>query len=172
MKNFPDTLLSSNTKSMANVTSTTEDKSADFFLDSDKCLICLSPLQKQTVASCVLQWTSNSCPVDRISFSFIHQKGYSGGAIEKKIKVRVQEKDGDDEEELGDAVICEECGRSDRRHQLLMCIDCDSGYHRDCLTPSLNSGHEGDWICPDCVVTPHHRGKAVQLTKKVPVLFI
>ncbi|XP_026188955.1 PHD and RING finger domain-containing protein 1-like [Mastacembelus armatus] len=38
-----------------------------------------------------------------------------------------------------------------------MCIDCDSGYHRDCLTPSLNSGHEGDWICPDCVVTPHHR---------------
>lgn len=48
-----------------------------------------------------------------------------------QIKVRMQKKvdDDDDEEEEGsNAVICEECGRSDRRHQLLVCTQCDSGY--------------------------------------------
>lgn len=35
----------------------------------------------------------------------------------------------------------------------------------DCLTPTLNTGPEGDWICPDCVHDPHHTGKGVQLTK-------
>lgn len=44
-----------------------------------------------------------------------------------QIKVNVPKK-GDDDEEAGDAVICEECGRSDRRHVLLMCTCCDSGY--------------------------------------------
>nr|XP_033484356.1 PHD and RING finger domain-containing protein 1-like isoform X2 [Epinephelus lanceolatus] len=29
-------------------------------------------------------------------------------------------------------------------------------YHMDCLTPPLNSGHEGDWICTECAVSPQH----------------
>lgn len=49
-----------------------------------------------------------------------------------QIKVRTHKKDDDDEEEeeeeRSSAVICEECGRSDRRHRLLVCIHCDSGY--------------------------------------------
>lgn len=142
---------------------------ADATVDADKCYICLSFFREQTVASldncphvfcleCILQWsqTANTCPVDRISFTFIHP----GGNIQKKIKVRTHKKDDDEEEEeeeeRSSAVICEECGRSDRRHRLLVCIHCDSGYHIDCLTPSLNTGPEGDWICPDCAVTPHH----------------
>lgn len=28
----------------------------------------------------------------------------------------------------------------------------------DCLTPSLNTCPEGDWICPDCVLSPQHTG--------------
>uniref|UniRef100_A0A3B4TH32 PHD and ring finger domains 1 n=1 Tax=Seriola dumerili TaxID=41447 RepID=A0A3B4TH32_SERDU len=137
---------------------------------ADKCYICLSHFEQQTVASlqncqhvfcleCILQWsqTANTCPVDRISFAFIHQRQCPGGAIQKK------KKDANDEEEASDAVICEECGRSDRRHRLLVCIHCDSGYHMDCLTPSLNTGPEGDWICPECAASPHHTGKAVSL---------
>lgn len=55
-----------------------------------------------------------------------------GGAelfVSLQIKVRTQRKDGDgdDEEEGSSAVICEGCGRSDRRHRLLVCIQCDSG---------------------------------------------
>uniref|UniRef100_A0A4W6FPV0 PHD-type domain-containing protein n=1 Tax=Lates calcarifer TaxID=8187 RepID=A0A4W6FPV0_LATCA len=139
----------------------------------DKCYICLSQFEQQTVGSldncqhvfcleCILQWsqTANTCPVDRITFACIHQRRCPGGDIQKKIEVRTPKK-ADDEEEARDAVICEECGRSDRRHRLLVCIHCDSGYHMDCLTPSLNTGPEGDWICPECAVTPHHTGKNV-----------
>lgn len=48
-----------------------------------------------------------------------------------QIKVKTPKKDADDEdeeEEGSNAVICEECGRSDRRHRLLVCTRCDSGY--------------------------------------------
>ncbi|XP_035512774.1 PHD and RING finger domain-containing protein 1-like [Morone saxatilis] len=148
-----------------------DESTADFMPHSDKCSICLSPFDEQAVASlescqhvfcleCILQWsqTANTCPVDRISFAFIHQRRCPGGDIEKKIKVRTQKKttDDGDEEEESNAFICEECGRSDRRHRLLVCTQCDSGYHMDCLTPSLNIGPEGDWICPECAVVPQH----------------
>ncbi|XP_019962071.2 PHD and RING finger domain-containing protein 1-like [Paralichthys olivaceus] len=136
---------------------------------ADKCPICLSGFQHQAVASlekcphvfclqCLLQWsqTANTCPVDRISFAFIYQRRCPGGDVQKKIKVKTQNEDVDDDEEASDAVICEECGRSDRRHQLLVCTHCDSGYHMNCLPPSLNTEPGGDWICPDCAATPPH----------------
>ncbi|KAM8755401.1 PHD and RING finger domain-containing protein 1-like isoform 1-T1 [Acanthopagrus schlegelii] len=142
---------------------------ADLMSDTDKCYICLSPFEKQAVASaencqhvfcleCILQWsqTANTCPVDRISFAFIHQRWCPGGDIQKTIRVKTPKKDDDeDEEEEGSsAVICEECGRSDRRHRLLVCTRCDSGHHMDCLTPPLNTGPEGGWVCPECAIIP------------------
>ncbi|XP_017274731.1 PHD and RING finger domain-containing protein 1 isoform X2 [Kryptolebias marmoratus] len=108
--------------------------------DSDKCYICLSLIKNQTVGSldkclhvfclqCILQWsqTANTCPVDRISFAFIHQRRSPAGVVQKQIRVTPERKDGDDEEEGVSPVICEECGRSDRRHRLLLCARCDSG---------------------------------------------
>ncbi|XP_056279290.1 PHD and RING finger domain-containing protein 1-like [Pseudoliparis swirei] len=144
---------------------------------ADKCYICLSPFEKQIIASLencqhvfcidyILQWsqTSNTCPVDRVRFAFILQRRHPGGAIQKKIKVRtakVEDEEYDEEEEGSNRVMCEECGRSDRRHRLLMCIHCDSGYHMDCLTPSLNTCPEGDWVCAECAVTPQHTDGSV-----------
>ncbi|KAK2851840.1 hypothetical protein Q5P01_008116 [Channa striata] len=140
-------------------------------LMSDKCYICLSAFDRRSVASldncphlfcvqCILRWaqTSNTCPVDRVRFSFVQQRRGPGGDIVKKIKVSVQQKDDDelDQELASNAVNCEECGRSDRGHQLIMCIHCDSGYHMGCLSTSLNPGPEGEWICPDCVGSAHH----------------
>ncbi|XP_036960694.1 PHD and RING finger domain-containing protein 1-like isoform X3 [Acanthopagrus latus] len=114
---------------------------ADLMSDLDKCYICLSPFEKQAVASvencqhvfcleCILQWS--------------------------QIRVKTPKKDDDEEEEEegSSAVICEECGRSDRRHRLLVCTRCDSGHHMDCLTPPLNTGPEGDWVCPECAIIP------------------
>ncbi|XP_029362729.1 PHD and RING finger domain-containing protein 1-like [Echeneis naucrates] len=141
---------------------------------AERCLICLSLFEQQTVASpenclhvfclqCILLWsqTANTCPVDRISFTFIHQRRRPGGCIQKKIKVRTPKQDGDDEGEASNAVICEECGRSDRRHRLLVCIQCDSGCHMNCLTPPLKSLPEGDWICPECARIPHHTDESM-----------
>lgn len=45
-----------------------------------------------------------------------------------QIKVNAPKRKDEDEEEASSPVICEECGRSDRRHRLLVCIQCDSGY--------------------------------------------
>lgn len=36
-----------------------------------------------------------------------------------------------------------------------------SRHHMDCLTPPLNTGPEGDWICPECAVIPQQTGKAM-----------
>uniref|UniRef100_A0A3Q3F4J0 RING-type domain-containing protein n=1 Tax=Labrus bergylta TaxID=56723 RepID=A0A3Q3F4J0_9LABR len=139
----------------------------DLMVESDKCYICLNPFEKRAVGSlqscrhvfcleCILQWsqTANTCPVDRISFAFIHQRRCPGGDILKKVKYIA----------LYQmlwvvlAVICERCGRSDRRHRLLVCTHCDSGYHMDCMTPPLTTGPEGDWICPECAVCPQQTG--------------
>ncbi|KAG7520070.1 PHD and RING finger domain-containing protein 1-like [Solea senegalensis] len=141
---------------------------------ADKCHICLSDFEQQTVGSlekcqhvfcldCILQWsqTANTCPVDRISFAAIHQRQCRGGDIQAEIKVKPVKRDSDDEEQASDAVICEECGRSDRRQQLLVCIHCDSGYHMDCLTPALSAAPEGDWVCPDCAAILPHTGASM-----------
>lgn len=140
---------------------------------SDKCSVCLRPFDKQPVGSpescqhlfcleCILQWsqTANTCPVDRISFAFIHQRRRPGGDVQQKIKVKTQRKDAaadDDEEdnEGSNAVICEACGRSDRTHRLLVCSQCESGYHVDCLTAAaVNTGPDADWVCPECAAVP------------------
>ncbi|KAM4570521.1 PHD and RING finger domain-containing protein 1-like [Fundulus diaphanus] len=149
---------------------TADGETVDAMSDSDKCYICLSPLEKQTVGSldkcphffcfeCICQWsqTANTCPVDRISFAYIHQRRCPGGDIQKKIKVMPRRTEQDEPEvDWRSVVICEECGRSGRRDRLLVCRQCDSGYHLGCLSPPLNSVPEGDWVCPDCEVTPHN----------------
>jgi site-specific DNA-cytosine methylase len=45
---------------------------------------------------------------------------------------------------------CQVC--RDHRHWdlMLMCDNCDSGWHTFCLSPPLDSVPEGKWICPDC----------------------
>lgn len=51
--------------------------------------------------------------------------------LQIKVKTNKREDDYDEEEEeeeKNNTVICEECGRGDRRHRLLVCTRCDSGY--------------------------------------------
>lgn len=128
----------------------------------EKCYICLGPFEDQRVGSleqcqhefcleCIFQWSknANTCPVDRTSFTVIHQKRRIGGTIQKKIKV-TSPKSPEEEEDLGLAVICENCGRSDRRHRILVCSLCESGFHMNCLRPAVSERPDGLWVCPDC----------------------
>lgn len=34
---------------------------------------------------------------------------------------------------------------------LLLCDNCDKGYHTYCLNPPIEEIPEGDWFCPECV---------------------
>jgi len=45
---------------------------------------------------------------------------------------------------------CQVC--KDHRHWdlMLLCNNCDTGWHTFCLSPPLESIPEGKWICPDC----------------------
>lgn len=127
----------------------------------ERCSICLSPFEEQSVGSlencthvfcieCILQWskTSNTCPVDRTTFASIHQRRQIGGIIQKKLKVTPPR--AVEEEEGTIIVICENCGRSDRRTRMLVCSLCDSGFHMNCVTPAVSGEPDGRWACPEC----------------------
>ncbi|XP_014912861.1 PHD and RING finger domain-containing protein 1-like isoform X2 [Poecilia latipinna] len=105
---------------------------------ADKCYICLCPFEKQTVGS-----------LDQCHHFFCFQCIYQWS----QLKVTPRRNDDDTEDDWRNIVICEECGRSGRRDRLLVCRLCDSGYHMDCLTPPLDTVPEGDWMCPECVIT-------------------
>jgi hypothetical protein len=34
---------------------------------------------------------------------------------------------------------------------MLLCDNCDNGWHIYCLDPPLEAVPEGEWLCPDCV---------------------
>lgn len=57
------------------------------------------------------------------------------------------------EEQLAelDETACQECGRTDRGDEMLLCDGCDHGYHMDCLDPPVQDVPKGDWFCPACI---------------------
>lgn len=45
---------------------------------------------------------------------------------------------------------CEECGSAEHAAELLLCDQCDRGFHLFCLRPILVSVPKGSWFCPHC----------------------
>jgi hypothetical protein len=45
---------------------------------------------------------------------------------------------------------CEICKAGEEDHYLIICDDCDKGYHTYCLRPVLVNIPRGDWSCPGC----------------------
>ncbi|KAK6926042.1 SET domain [Dillenia turbinata] len=45
---------------------------------------------------------------------------------------------------------CEECGSGDSPAELLLCDNCDRGFHLFCLRPILVSVPNGSWFCHSC----------------------
>ncbi|XP_044262904.1 remodeling and spacing factor 1-like [Tribolium madens] len=54
-----------------------------------------------------------------------------------------------DVEEVDDCP-CQKCGKSDHPEWILLCDNCDNGWHCSCLRPPLLVIPEGDWFCPPC----------------------
>ena len=46
--------------------------------------------------------------------------------------------------------VCNAPPDDDDDHNIILCDDCDRGFHMGCLTPRLFEVPEGDWFCPDC----------------------
>lgn len=49
-----------------------------------------------------------------------------------------------------DPTFCEICHQSDREDRMLLCDNCDRGYHLECLTPPMTAVPIEEWFCPDC----------------------
>jgi remodeling and spacing factor 1 len=60
------------------------------------------------------------------------------------------EESGEDDDEEEEEFPCKKCGKSDQPDWILLCDDCDVGYHAACLRPALMLIPEGDWFCPHC----------------------
>ncbi|ESO02378.1 hypothetical protein HELRODRAFT_188679 [Helobdella robusta] len=136
--------------------------------ESETCAICLGKLKNnKPVATpdvcdhtfhvnCIIEWSKNvnTCPIDRMVFSLILARDNLLATEANGIPIeRRREHDGeDDDEEEMDVTRCQICQRSDGEDRLLLCDDCDDGYHLECLTPPLTRVPRGDWFCPECVV--------------------
>ncbi|CAO1625603.1 unnamed protein product [Sympodiomycopsis kandeliae] len=49
--------------------------------------------------------------------------------------------------------MCEICLRGDGGTSMLLCDECDRGYHMYCLDPPLTSVPKSEWYCPPCLVS-------------------
>ena len=58
---------------------------------------------------------------------------------------------GDEEDfDSEDDAICMLCERSDDADHMLLCDDCDRGFHTSCLNPPLEVIPQGEWRCDAC----------------------
>ncbi|XP_067931402.1 PHD and RING finger domain-containing protein 1-like [Watersipora subatra] len=129
-----------------------------------QCPICLLSLSESDVGTpeccdhdfclrCILEWSKqkNTCPNDRQVFHIIFARHSVGGNIYEKIEVADAELK--PEEELEDEpTFCEVCGECNDEDRLLLCDECDNGYHLYCLTPALDAVPQDNWYCPECTV--------------------
>ncbi|KAI0265971.1 PLU-1-like protein-domain-containing protein [Gloeopeniophorella convolvens] len=47
--------------------------------------------------------------------------------------------------------VCEVCHNNDRGEEMLLCDNCDCGFHMFCLDPPLATIPKGSWFCPTCI---------------------
>jgi [histone H3]-trimethyl-L-lysine4 demethylase len=57
---------------------------------------------------------------------------------------------------LGDK--CEKCGKSDDPANIILCENCELGYHRYCAEPPLQTMPDFDWNCSKCLIGTNDYG--------------
>ncbi|GAC94117.1 potential transcription factor [Pseudozyma hubeiensis SY62] len=70
--------------------------------------------------------------------------------VEIDSHVRVQAANGQEEQ------MCEICLRGEDGPSMLLCDECNRGYHMYCLQPALTSVPKSQWFCPPCLVGTGH----------------
>lgn len=131
---------------------------------NEKCPICLHSFREQEIgmpnicehafcARCIEEWSKNvqTCPIDRKEFSYIIVRDrFENGKFVREIKVVAQSTILLIEDDDTDMTLCEICGHGGREDRMLLCDDCNLGYHMDCLNPPLTEVPSGSWYCDNC----------------------
>lgn len=140
---------------------------------NEKCPICLHSFREQEIgmpnicehsfcAPCIEEWSKNvqTCPIDRKEFSYIIVRDrYENGKVVHEIKVVAQSTTLSIDDDDSDVTLCEICSHGDREDRMLLCDDCNLGYHMDCLNPPLTDVPTGSWYCDNCFASEQSSGE-------------
>ncbi|CAG9863845.1 unnamed protein product [Phyllotreta striolata] len=126
----------------------------------EKCPICLVSFKSQEIGTpqscdhsfclkCIQEWskTNNTCPVDRQEYHSILVRDRLDGKVTRRISI---EAPAQHHETVEDLTACEVCGLTNQEDRMLLCDNCDAGYHMFCLTPPLDVIPDGAWFCDEC----------------------
>lgn len=132
----------------------------------DVCPICLCALddsfsrpencQHRFDLDCLTEWSKLrlSCPSCRAAFCAVYTyKLVEGKPILHKVQKMEPPKEEEpfDEANPLDFTFCEICSGGMHEELLLICDQCDKGFHTYCLTPPLDSVPTSEqWFCPQC----------------------
>lgn len=140
---------------------------------NEKCPICLHSFREQEIgmpnicehsfcAPCIEEWSKNvqTCPIDRKEFSYIIVRDrYENGKVVREIKVVAQSTTLLIDDDESDVTLCEICSHGDREERMLLCDDCNLGYHMHCLNPPLVDVPTGSWYCDNCFASEQSSGE-------------
>ncbi|KAK8796499.1 hypothetical protein WA538_005706 [Blastocystis sp. DL] len=49
-----------------------------------------------------------------------------------------------------DSLLCDVCGKGENEESIIICDNCNKGFHLYCVKPILPSVPAGEWFCPRC----------------------
>lgn len=89
-------------------------------------------------------------PTSPFPISLSTSPSFSQMAPNTLLKHRTRAERRPDPEDSIDSITCCVCGSGEADAELLLCDDCDGGYHTFCLRPILPRVPSGAWFCPSC----------------------
>ncbi|KAK6011324.1 PHD-finger, partial [Ostertagia ostertagi] len=132
----------------------------------DVCPICLCPIEEEFSRpenckhrfdlDCLTEWAKLrlSCPSCRANFGAIYTyKILEGKPTLHKVQKMEQPTQVEpfDEANPLDFTVCEICSGGMHEELLLICDQCDRGFHTYCLNPPLDAVPTSEqWFCPQC----------------------
>lgn len=87
-----------------------------------------------------------------------------------KVATRVElpeESEESEEEDDYEEVVCEQCGSGERPDELLLCDECNKGFHMLCLSPIVVRVPMKLWHCPHCSADQHRVIKSMEEHKEM-----
>ncbi|KAG5674998.1 hypothetical protein PVAND_004939 [Polypedilum vanderplanki] len=68
----------------------------------------------------------------------------------KRARTAKKQEESSDEEDVNPNHACQVCHKTDSPEWILLCDECDHGYHCSCLKPIIFCIPSGNWYCPLC----------------------
>ena len=140
-------------------------------IDSKKCTICLDAvksdqgsldcLHKAFCFDCILNWSkiSNKCPLCMKKFFSIKNLKTKESLIIDDI---VSESEESFYEYYYDSIKCEICKLGDNEDKMMLCDECDLGFHTTCIG-LIRIPYLDYWFCPKCL---KHQPEHIRLMQK------